>query len=211
MAFEGLDGSGKTTLIHKLSEVLKKRGLNPVLTREPGGTEVGQRIRDILLKKEKFPPPLPSVETLLYYGDRQQNMEQVIRPALKKGYWVLSDRYWASTSAFQCGGRGEDEGFVNFLRDRICGDCQPDLWVLPDLPVEEALRRLHRPGRGRDRFELESGDFHQRVREYYLNLAEKNPEKWLILNGQESPDQLIRQLLTHLEEKKFSFQPPKSD
>ena len=201
LAFEGLDGSGKTTLIQSLSEILKKQGITPVITREPGGTEVGQEIRAILLKQRQI-PPLPSVETLLYYADRKQNTDQVIEPALKRGDWVLSDRYWASTSAFQCGGRGEDETLVNFLKERICGKCQPDLWILLDLTVEQSLKRLNDSSSRRlDRFETEDREFHQKIRDYYLKLSQENKNQWLILDANQPPDQMLSELLSQLEKK----------
>ncbi|MCY4512092.1 MAG: dTMP kinase [Bdellovibrionales bacterium] len=203
LAFEGIDGSGKTTLIQSLSKILKKQGIPLVITREPGGTEVGQEIRALLLKK-RLNPPLPSVETLLYYADRKQNVDQVIQPALKEGKWVLSDRYWASTSAFQCGGRGESEALVNLLREKICGECQPDLWILLDLPVEQSLKRLNKFSRSHlDRFESEDREFHQKIRDYYLKLSHENQEKWLILDATEPSSEILSKLLTHLERKKI--------
>ena len=203
MAFEGVDGSGKTTLIKKFSEVLKKKGTPFVITREPGGTGVGQEIRAILLKKRSN-PPLPAVETLLYYADRKQNVDQIIQPALERGEWVLSDRYWASTSAFQCGGRGEEETFVNLLKEQVCGKCQPDLWILLDLPVEQSLKRLDASSKGDlDRFEVENRAFHQRIRDYYLKLSHENREKWLILDAAQPSEQILTDLLTQLERKEI--------
>ena len=201
LVFEGVDGSGKTTLIQSLSEILKKKGTSFVITREPGGTEVGQEIRTLLLKKRQM-PPLPSVETLLYYADRKQHVDQVIQPALKRGEWVLSDRYWASTSAFQCGGRGEEENFVNLLKERVCGACQPDLWILLDLPIEQSLKRLNKSSNQElDRFEVENSEFHQRIRDYYLKLSRENQKKWLILDATQSLEQILSDLLTQLEKR----------
>ena len=201
LVFEGVDGSGKTTLIQSLSELLKKKGTPFVITREPGGTEVGQEIRALLLKKRQR-PPLPTVETLLYYADRKQHVDQVIQPALKKGKWVLSDRYWASTSAFQCGGRGEDEDFINLLKERVCGTCQPDLWILLDLPIEQSLKRLNKSSNQElDRFEVESREFHQRIRDYYLKLSRKNQKKWLILDAAQSSEQILSDLLIQLKKR----------
>ena len=201
LVFEGVDGSGKTTLIQSLSEFLKKKGTPFMITREPGGTEVGQEIRALLLKKRQL-PPLPAVETLLYYADRKQHVDQVIQPALKRGKWILSDRYWASTSAFQCGGRGENENFVNLLKERICGTCQPDLWVLLDLPVEQSLKRLNKSSNQElDRFEVESREFHQRIRDYYLKLSRENQKKWLILDATQSSEQILSDLLAQLKKR----------
>ena len=202
LAFEGVDGSGKSVLIKGFSKVLKKKGIAFVVTREPGGTETGREIRSILLKKRRIPPS-PSVEILLYYADRKQNVDQVIKPALRRGEWALSDRYWASTSAFQCGGRAEKEDFVNFLRERVCGECQPDLWVLLDLPVEESLKRLKKRAKSPDHFEMEDRRFHQKVRNYYLQLARRDQKRWLILDARLSPDRLLSVLTERLEERGF--------
>ena len=202
LVFEGVDGSGKSTLIRGFSGVLRKKGIDFVMTREPGGTEIGREIRSLLLKKRRT-PPAPSVETLLYYADRKQNVDQVIKPALQRGKWVLSDRYWASTSAFQCGGRAEKESFVNFLREGICGECHPDLWVLLDLPVEESLKRLEKRAKNPDRFESENRSFHQKVRDYYLKLARRERRHWLVLDACLPRDRALSVLTERLEKRGF--------
>ena len=202
LVFEGVDGSGKSSLIKDFSAVLNKKGIAFVMTREPGGTEVGREIRSLLLKKRRI-PPLPSVETLLYYADRKQNVDQVIKPALQRGKWVLSDRYWASTSAFQCGGRAEKESFVNFLKEWICEECHPDLWVLLDLPVEESLKRLKKRTKNPDRFEMENRKFHQEVRNYYLKLARRDRKRWLVLDARLPRDRTLSILTEQLEKGGF--------
>ncbi len=201
LVFEGIDASGKSTLLNLLCEALKKQGVDFVKTREPGGTALGGKIREILLDKQ-HPAPNSLAEALLYYADRKQHIEELIKPSLKKGLWVLSDRYWASTSAYQCGGRGIDESFINQLRDKVCMDCEPDLWILLDLPVEETLKRLAvSKNDSRDRFERENKEFHQRVREYYLKLAKKEPSKWFVLSVDKTPEQLLERILSYLEKK----------
>ena len=203
LVFEGIDGSGKSTLLNLLSEQLKKQGLNPVCTREPGGSFTGEKIREILLAKQNT--SLDSLaETLLYYADRKQHIEEVIKPSLNKGFWLLSDRYWASTSAYQCGGRGVEENFINQLKENTCSDCEPDLWILLDLPVEISLKRLLVSRKNnRDRFEREEQAFHQRVRDYYLKLAHGDPSKWLLLDATLSPEELLEKLLSYLKERKW--------
>ena len=200
LAFEGIDGSGKSTLIKALSEDLQKRGLQPVITREPGGTFVGQKIRTVLLEKTSHPPD-PYTEILLYYADRQQHISEVIKPALQKGTFLISDRYWASTFAYQCGGRQVDENFVSYIHEKVCeSSCDPDLWILLDLPVEESLKRLAKnKGEDRDRFELEKKDFHQRIKDYYLKLSQKNPESWLVLDAAQETQKLLEKVLSRLE------------
>ena len=149
LAFEGIDGAGKTGLIKATAKALRARGFDLRLTREPGGTETGKKIRRVLLEKSAAPPS-PLTEILLYYADRSQNISENIKPALKKqGRWILSDRYYAGTAAYQCGGRGQAkkqaaarERLTALLQKEICGAFQPDLWILLDIPLKEAERRL---------------------------------------------------------------------
>ena len=203
LVFEGIDGSGKTTLLSLLAKQLEKRGLNFISTREPGGSFKGKKIRDILLDQQS-PTLDPVAETLLCYADRKQHIEERIKPALKKRLWILSDRYWASTSAYQCGGRGIEESFINFLREQICSDCEPDLWILLDLPIEISLKRLLLSRKdNRDRFEREEKAFHQKVRDYYLSLARAEPSRWLVLDASQTPEELLKQLLSHLKREIF--------
>lgn len=201
LVFEGIDASGKSTLLNLLCEKFKEKGLSFVQTREPGGTGIGEKIRSVLLEKQNAVFH-PLAEALLYYSDRKQHIEELIQPALKKGSWVLSDRYWASTSAYQCGGRGLDEGFVENLRQTVCAGFEPDLWFLLDLSVEEALKRLSvSKGDSRDRFEKENKAFYQKVRDYYLQLAKVEPSKWLVLDAKNPPESLLKQVLFHLEQR----------
>ena len=201
-AFEGLDGSGKSSLIQAFSSVLKKQDRAHVITREPGGTHLGQKLRKILLEHSKDQAPSPLCETLLYQADRAQNIDKVIRPALKRGDIVISDRYWASTLAFQQGGRCVDAKLLNTLTALVCDQVQPDLWVLLDLPVETSLKRLASK-KDLDRFEVEQKDFHERVRSSYLNLARSSPSNWLILDASQSSDEVLQNLLHHLKQKNW--------
>jgi len=198
LAFEGVDGSGKSSLIELFSKILKKKEIPFKQTKEPGGKAISEKIRSILLSRENEGLN-PLAETLLYYADRKQHIQDLIAPALAKKIWVLSDRYSASTSAYHCGGRGISEGFVENLKKEICGDCQPNLWVLLDLPVEISLKRLAHSNKNHpDRMEREALNFHQRVREYYLKLAGREPDKWLILDATQSPTKLLEKLLAYL-------------
>lgn len=203
LVFEGVDASGKSTLLNLLCEKFQRNGVAFIKTREPGGTKIGEKIREILLEKEST--SLDSLtETLLYYADRKQHTEERIKPSLRKGLWVLSDRYWASTSAYQCGGRSIDESFIQNLKKQTCAGCEPDIWILLDLPIEEALKRLVSLKKDlRDRLEMENSAFHQKVRDYYLKLAKEEPSKWLILDATKPPAQLLEQLLSHLKQKGF--------
>ena len=199
LAFEGIDGSGKSTLMEALAAELERRGLRPLKSREPGGTALGRKIRQILLEKTGD-SPVPLAEILLYYADRSQHVERVVKPALEEGRWVLSDRCWASTSAYQQGGREKGADLIPLLKEAVCGDCQPDLLVLLDLPVGEAQRRLSVSRGGRkDRLEGESAGFHQRVRDFYLKLAEGEPSRWLVLDALRPLGELVGAVLARLE------------
>lgn len=200
VVFEGIDGSGKSSLIVSLSKDLKKRGLNLNLTKEPGGTVLGQKIRKLLIEHTPH-PPTAQAENLLYFADRSQHIKEVIEPTLKKGEWLISDRYWASTFAYQCGGRQINEKFVSSLHKLLCPpECEPDLWILLDLPVEVSLQRMEKERKNqRDRFELEERDFHQRVRDYYLKIAQSNPKNWLVVDACQAPEQILKKIIKDLE------------
>ena len=202
IAFEGLDGSGKSTLISGLADKLKSCGINFILTREPGGTELGEEIRRLLLRT-KGDSPSTRCELLLYEAIRAQHVDMKIRPELQRGNWVLCDRYSASSLAFQAGGRGLDDSAVQWLNNYATGHCEPDLWVLLDLTTEEASRRMDsRNNTHRDRFEKEKLKFHERVRQKYLAISE-GKEDWLCLDAQCSPKELKQKLLTKLNELGF--------
>ncbi len=197
IVFEGLDGSGKSTLIQKLHTLLESSGEDVVLTREPGGTPLAEDIRHLLLRT-KGEAPVPTAELLLYEAARAQHVESRIRPSLEQNKWVLCDRFYGSTLAFQCGGRSIDRSLVDQLNCIATGGMKPDLWVLLDLSLEESLRRRNsRDARGEkplDRFEKEANDFHVKVRDYYLKLANEDIENWLVLNAEASPEQLFNEL-----------------
>ncbi len=197
IVFEGLDGSGKSTLISTFAEKLKSHGIECILTREPGGTVLGEEVRRLLLSTEGEPPS-PRCELLLYEAIRAQHVDVKIRPALEKGLWVLCDRYAASTVAFQVGGRGLSASSVDWLNRYATGGCQPDLWVLLDLTVDQAAKRLDgRKHSHRDRFEQEEKDFHERVRKKYLEISQTQ-ENWLCLNGKRPLERLHEEILSKL-------------
>lgn len=204
IVFEGLDGSGKSSLMAALERELERRGMPFQRTREPGGTPLGDEIRQMILRKEG-PSPLPRTELLLYEASRAQHVEQVIRPTLAKGVWVLCDRFSASSVAFQSGGREISEQEVVMLNDFATGGLKADLTVLLDLSVEESRRR--RQGRGaqsgesEDRIESEADSFHEKVRQSFLKQAREDEKGWLVLNAQETPEVLFQQLLKSLADK----------
>lgn len=202
LAFEGLDGGGKSTLIQGVKAYLESQNKPFVITREPGGTPLGEELRQYLLRTSGE-APVPKAEALLYQAIRAQHVERLIRPSLQEKKWVLSDRYAASSLAFQGGGRDLKFEDIAWLNQFSTGGLKPDLYVLVDLPVEESLRRLGHRGQETDRFEREAKDFHERVRATFLRLAKEDPENWFVLSGLDSPTQLVENLLTELRRRKW--------
>lgn len=200
IVFEGLDGTGKSTLMKGLQKELSAQNIDHVVSREPGGTTLGEEIRQILLRCQGETPS-PRTELLLYEAGRAQHVDHVIQPALKKKQWVLCDRYDASSIAFQCGGRGLGFDEVEWLNRFATGGLKPDLYVLLDLTVQESIKR--REHREADRFEREEDEFHQRVRDAYLDVASKEPARWLILDAAQTPSELLRILLQELKKRRW--------
>ena len=201
IVFEGLDGSGKSSLMGALEAELQKKNVPVLRTREPGGTALGDEIRNLILRLNG-PTPTPRTELLLYEASRAQHVDEVIRPAIKKNYWVLCDRFTASSVAFQAGGREIAEEWVERLNEFATDGVQPELTVLLDLSVEESRRRRTSRSAGRggaeDRIESEADTFHNRVRASFLNQAKSKADKWLVLNAALTPAELLDQLLDHL-------------
>ncbi|MBI4873592.1 MAG: dTMP kinase [Acidobacteria bacterium] len=186
--FEGPDGCGKTTQMHRLAARLRAEGFGVVETVEPGGTRIGNQIRAILLdpaNQELF----PTAEMLLYFAARAQNAGEIIRPALAEGKIVLSDRFTDSTMAYQGLGRGLGEEMVNALDAIACRGLKPDLTILIDIDLETGLERAR--GRGAaDRMDAQAEDFHRRVREAYLRMAAREPHRFRLIDGRGTPDEV---------------------
>lgn len=206
LVFEGLDGSGKSSLMAALENELQKRHIAFHRSREPGGTSIGHELRQIILRKEG-PSPAPRTELLLYEADRAQHVEEVIRPQLAKGVWVLSDRHAPSSIAFQAGGRVIAQADVEWLNSFATQNLLPDLIILLDLSVEESKKRReqreNKTGLSADRIESEADAFHQRVRQSFLTQAQQDPERWLVLDAQQNPEKLLHRLIQVLQEKKW--------
>lgn len=206
LVFEGLDGSGKSSLMAALEAELAKRSVSFARTREPGGTPLGDEIRNMILRTDG-PAPTSRAELLLYEASRAQHVEEVIRPKLAQGIWVLCDRFAASSVAFQGGGREISEKDVHALNDFATGGLKADLTILLDLSVEESRKR--RQGRGaqtgesEDRIESEADSFHEKVRQSFLKQARENASSWLVLDAKETPATLFQQLLQALKERKI--------
>lgn len=202
IVFEGLDGSGKSTLIQGLDQELESRKISRLITREPGGTPLAEEIRGLLLKigDEK---PVDRCELLLYEASRAQHVDYKIKPALQRGEWVLCDRFYGSTVAFQCFARGLDRKTTDWLNDYAVGGTHPDLTILLDLSTEESLNRQDSRNDAKDRMEIEPSDFHKKVREGYLSQAQENPESWFVVDAMESPEVLRSKVIKELERRNW--------
>ncbi len=176
---EGGEGAGKTTQLAFMRDYLERAGYRVVLTREPGGTALGEEIRALLLGHRHDGMAL-STETLLMFAARAEHLERVIRPALTAGHWVLCDRFTDATYAYQGGGRGLSPERIAILENWVQGDLRPDLTLLFDLPVAVGLARAGRRGAA-DRFEREEWAFFERVRAAYRERAGRNPDRYRIV------------------------------
>jgi dTMP kinase len=181
ITFEGVDGAGKSTHLEWFADVLRQRGISLMVTREPGGTPLGERLREILLNH----PMHAETEALLMFAARREHVEQVIRPALQRGTWVISDRFSDASFAYQGGGRGVPIAKLEQLEQWVHGDLQPDLTLLFDIPIEVARQRLSNNA-SLDRFELERGEFFERVRQAYLARAAKSPQRFVIIHAEKA-------------------------
>lgn len=190
ITFEGIDGSGKSTQIARLEAFLKERGISVVLTREPGGTELGEKIRSLLLNDEMG----VETEMLLFFAARTEHMTRVILPALEKGIWVLSDRFTDATYAYQVGGKAFSAERCEALERWTLGEFKPDCTLLFDIPPEVAAERMGLRAGASDRFERESRDFFRRVREAYLAREQKDPARFLTLDATKTADELTAQI-----------------
>jgi dTMP kinase len=202
IAFEGLDGSGKSTLINGLKAEFDKRNIAYVVTREPGGTELGDEIRELLLRV-KGQAPVPRAEALLYQAGRAQHVERLIKPALQQKKWVLSDRFDASSVAFQAGGRAISRKQIEWLNEFSTAGTKPDLYILLDLTVEESSRRLSGRAQEADRFEREGKTFHESVRQAYLQLANENPDHWVVVPAGAPADAIVARVMAALTERQW--------
>ncbi len=200
VVFEGLDGTGKSSLMAALEAELSSKSLRTLRTREPGGTPLGDEIRELILRTHGQ-SPTPRTELLLYEASRAQHCDHVIRPALLEKIWVLCDRFTASAVAFQAGGREIPEAWVEKLNDFATDGLTPDLTVLLDLTVAESRRRRQSrqsTGGKEDRIESETDTFHERVRQSFLKQAARTPDAWVVLDASKPMDELLRELMARL-------------
>ena len=194
ITFEGIDGAGKSSQIDAVEAALKARGLEVVRTREPGGTPLAEKIRGLLLTEDMG----TNCETLLFFAARAEHLEKVIRPALARGAWVLSDRFTDATYAYQVGGKGYSAQAVELLEKLVQGDLTPDKTVLFDIDPRIAAERLAK-ARAADRFEAEGLAFFTGVRNAYLDRAHANAGRFVILNSVEPLETVREKLLMEVQ------------
>ncbi len=183
ITLEGIDGAGKSTQLAWIVVLLQRVGLSAVVTREPGGTPLGEQLRALLL--DKSISMHPETEALLMFAARREHLDKVILPALAQGQWVVSDRFTDASFAYQSGGRGLDGGKLAILEQWVQGTLQPDLTLYFDVPVEVGQQRVSQIN-SVDRFEKEQADFFQRVRAAYLDRAEQFPERIKLIDSSQS-------------------------
>lgn len=199
ITFEGPEGAGKSTHIALAADALRRRGVRVVVTRQPGGSRLSAAFRRLLLDGGEGMTPL--AELFLYEADRAQHMDDVIRPALKRGQWVLCDRFTDSTLAYQGAGRGLDQATIRALNQIASGGMEPDLTVLIDVPVRRGLALARQAKRKHDRLERAGLAFHERVRRGFLALARQHPRRFRVVRQQpdvDSTQALVQAALSRL-------------
>ena len=198
ITFEGIEGCGKTTQIRRLAKNLERQGIGFTATLEPGGTGVGRKIRKILLDARNH-GLTPLAELMLYEADRAQHVEEVVKPALGKGLWVLCDRFFDATVVYQGFARGQDMKLIKVLNEKATQGIVPDCTFLLDCPVEVGLARATaRNNKGQDRFEREKIEFHRKVRQGYLELSGKHSKRYTVIDATQSVTALEKEIMEHM-------------
>lgn len=197
ISIEGIEGAGKSTQLAFIQKFLSEKGIEVTVTREPGGTELGERVRGLLL--EPTPTPMAiDTELLLMFAARAEHVHQLIKPALEQGKWVLSDRFTDATFAYQGGGRGIEQQRITDIANWTLNGLQPDLTLLFDLPVELGQQRVLSRNQGVDRFEQEKVDFFEKIRACYLQRAKDEPERIKVIDASQTIAEIQVQLTTIL-------------
>jgi len=194
---EGIEGVGKTTNIGFIHQQLQAAGRDVVLTREPGGTPLGEAVRGLLLDPE-YTGMDSTCELQLMFAARAEHLAKLVLPALEKGQWVLCDRFTDATYAYQGGGRGIDTGVIARLEELVQGDFRPDLTLLLDVPVEVGLARASKRG-AMDRFEQEKVGFFEKVRKCYLEMAKASPGRYQVVDASMPLDEVQKQIAAILQ------------
>jgi dTMP kinase len=195
ITLEGMDGAGKSTHIPNIIAALKTRGVEVVSTREPGGTKLGEQLRTLLLHDAMH----PETETLLMFAARREHIANVIEPALKRGAYVLSDRFTDATYAYQCGAKGVASTKIKQLEKWVQGNLQPDMTLLFDVPVEISMKRLS-SAREPDKFEREDAKFFEKLRQAYLTRAKENPARFRVIDANQALDKVKDEVNKMIEE-----------
>ena len=198
ITFEGIDGCGKSTQIAKAAEYLKEKGISLIVTREPGGTPLGEKIRELILSPQNSEMK-NSCELLLYLSARAQHVEEKIKPALEKGITVLCDRYQEATLAYQGFGRGYPLNLLQKLNAFATGGLVPSKTFIFDITVECAFDRMKKSGKAPDRLEKNSKEFYRKIREGYLALASAHPKRIKLIQGEKSVDEIFLEVKKDLE------------
>jgi dTMP kinase len=204
LTIEGIEGVGKSTQVARLSAALAHRNIAHLVTREPGGTALAEKIRDLVLRPRDETLP-PAAELLLMFAARAVHLANHIEPALSAGRWVVCDRFTDATYAYQGAGRGMNEADIRYLETLVQGARRPDLTLLLDVPVDVGLERSRRrdAGRTRDRFEGERVDFFERVRAGYLQRARAEPQRMVVIDAAASVDEVTARIMQALESKSW--------
>jgi len=204
LTIEGIEGVGKTTQVARLSHYLAERGIDHVVTREPGGTPLAEKIRDLVLRPREETLP-PAAELLLMFAARAVHLANHIEPVLHTGRWVICDRFTDATFAYQGAGRGMSQTDIRFLETLVQGALRPDLTLLLDVPVDVGLERSRRRDAGgvRDRFDREQAEFFERVREGYLSRARAEPQRMAIIDAAASLDEVTTRMTKVLESRSW--------
>jgi len=198
ISIEGIEGAGKSTQLAFIQQFLTDHGKQLTVTREPGGTELGEQVRSLLLAPTDTPMAV-NTELLLMFAARAEHVAQVIRPALERGDWVLSDRFTDATFAYQGGGRGINQQRIRELEQWTLSGLQPDVTFLFDLPVELGQQRVLNRNQGVDRFEQEKVDFFEKVKQCYLQRAKNDPKRIKVIDASCSITEIQTQLRTILQ------------
>tara|TARA_B100000795_G_scaffold243914_1_gene208106 strand:- start:196 stop:834 length:639 start_codon:yes stop_codon:yes gene_type:complete len=199
LTLEGAEGVGKSTNIGFVTQYLEKRGIEYVLTREPGGTQLAERIRDLLLAVHEEPMS-GLTELLLVFAARAQHLDKIIEPALATGKWVVCDRFTDATFAYQGAGRGLSMETIDQLQSMVQGDLRPDLTIILDLDPEIGMQRASNRGE-LDRFEREQQSFFRHVRQGYLDIAQAEPDRCTVIDASKALEDVKRNLLTVIEQR----------
>lgn len=200
LSIEGTEGAGKSTAMTFIKDYFQQVNIEAVWTREPGGTEIGEKIRDILLSTKEKEPLSAKAELLLMFTAREQHLQQIILPSLQQGKWVVSDRFIDASYAYQGGGREIPMEDIKALDEMIVGDTYPDLTLLLDISPELGLERTLKRSDSKDRIEQETVTFFERVREVYLERAHENRERIKIIDASKDKESVKQQILLLLKD-----------